>query len=211
MPPKPKFTKEEIINAALDFVRENGIEALTARSLGDRLGSSARPIFTVFENMEELTENVKNAAVEDYTKYISDSVNYTPAFKQFGIRMIQYAKMKPKLFQLIFMQEHSGIVSFEDLVFQSAQADVCIDIIEHKYSVKKEDARIIFRQTLLSNFGICCLIASNACRFSEKDIDEYLGASFAGALLFAKCESRDYFKIHPEKNNNEDNNENNKK
>ena len=51
MPPKAKFTREEIITSALQIVRENGIADVTARELGERLGSSARPIFTVFENM----------------------------------------------------------------------------------------------------------------------------------------------------------------
>ena len=58
MPPKPKFTREEIVAAALDIVRERGLKGLTARDLGARLGASARPIFTVFENMEDLTREV---------------------------------------------------------------------------------------------------------------------------------------------------------
>ena len=32
MPPKPMFTREEIVQAALDIVSERGIEALTAGS-----------------------------------------------------------------------------------------------------------------------------------------------------------------------------------
>ena len=48
MPPKFKFTKEEIINAALDLTRENGISSVTARRLGEKLGSSAKPIFQPF-------------------------------------------------------------------------------------------------------------------------------------------------------------------
>lgn len=64
MPPKAKFTKEQIVNAALDIIRENGTSELTARALGKRLGSSACPIFTVFDNMEEvLTETVKAAKI----------------------------------------------------------------------------------------------------------------------------------------------------
>lgn len=39
MPPKPRFTREEIV-AALDIVSRKGIEALTARELGETLGSS---------------------------------------------------------------------------------------------------------------------------------------------------------------------------
>ena len=44
MPPKPKFTKDEIVQAALEVVSQKGVEALTAKELGDALGSSARPI-----------------------------------------------------------------------------------------------------------------------------------------------------------------------
>ena len=35
MPPKPRFTREEIVDAALDIVLRKGIETLTARELGD--------------------------------------------------------------------------------------------------------------------------------------------------------------------------------
>lgn len=34
MPPKAKFTKAEIIEAALNIVRADGYEALTSRALG---------------------------------------------------------------------------------------------------------------------------------------------------------------------------------
>ncbi len=43
MPPKAKFTKAEIIEAALNIVRTDGYEALTSRALGtylDRLGKT---------------------------------------------------------------------------------------------------------------------------------------------------------------------------
>ena len=34
MPPKPKFTREEIIQAALTVVSQKGVDALTAREGG---------------------------------------------------------------------------------------------------------------------------------------------------------------------------------
>ena len=58
MPPKAKFTKEEIINAAFEITRRDGFDALTARSLAAELGSSPRPIFTVFSGMEEVQSAV---------------------------------------------------------------------------------------------------------------------------------------------------------
>lgn len=62
MPPKFKFTREEIIQAALDLTRESGIAAVTARGLGAKLGSSVKPIFSLFENMEEVQNEVLKAA-----------------------------------------------------------------------------------------------------------------------------------------------------
>ena len=49
MAPKNKFTKEEIICAALDVVRAGGIGALTAKAIADRLGVSTRPIFSYYK------------------------------------------------------------------------------------------------------------------------------------------------------------------
>ena len=42
------------MQAGLAIVREEGLSGLTARALGARLGSSARPVFTVFAGMEEV-------------------------------------------------------------------------------------------------------------------------------------------------------------
>lgn len=73
MPPKPKFTREEIIQAALTIVSQKGADALTAREVGEQLGSSARPIFTVFKNMEELQAEVRQAAMERFEARVAQT------------------------------------------------------------------------------------------------------------------------------------------
>ena len=69
MPPKAKFTREEIIDAAFGIVRRDGFEALTARALGAKLGSSPRPIFTVFRSMEEVQAEVVLRGRRLYEKF----------------------------------------------------------------------------------------------------------------------------------------------
>lgn len=66
MPPKPKFSREDIINAAFDIVQKNGTDAMTAREVGKYLGTSSTPIFTAFNDMSEL-----RAAVCDKAKRCS--------------------------------------------------------------------------------------------------------------------------------------------
>lgn len=58
MPPKFRFTKEEITDAAVVLVREKGMESLTARELASRLGASAKPIFGQFGSMREVRASV---------------------------------------------------------------------------------------------------------------------------------------------------------
>ena len=49
MPPKVKITKEDIANAALEIVRENGVSALNARAVALKLNSSTQPIFSNYD------------------------------------------------------------------------------------------------------------------------------------------------------------------
>lgn len=66
MPRKFMFTKEEIIASAFEIVREGGFSALTARSLAEKLGCSAKPIFGLFKSMDELSSEVKKMAEAYY-------------------------------------------------------------------------------------------------------------------------------------------------
>lgn len=68
------FTREEIIAAALNLTRKGGISALTARALGVELGSSSRPIFGLFKNMEEVQQEVFRAADALYQSYLKEGM-----------------------------------------------------------------------------------------------------------------------------------------
>ncbi len=70
MPPRAKFTREEIVDAGLRIVRRRGIGGVTARELGAELGSSARPVFTVFQSMEEVQAEIVKAAREVYNRSV---------------------------------------------------------------------------------------------------------------------------------------------
>ena len=68
MPPKNKFTREEMTRTALTIIREKGADALTAKAIAERLGTSTRPIFTCFGTMEEVRPE-KNPSCSDCCFY----------------------------------------------------------------------------------------------------------------------------------------------
>ena len=79
MPPKKKYTREQILNEALQMARKKGIDAVVARELGKALGTSSSPIFTAFKNMEELQREVRKRALMEFESYVKDALNFTPA------------------------------------------------------------------------------------------------------------------------------------
>ena len=80
MPPKPKFTRDEIVSAALALVRERGESALTAREVGKALGVSSSPIFTMFMDMDELKAAVRCEAKACFDLYMSVAEVFYPAY-----------------------------------------------------------------------------------------------------------------------------------
>lgn len=184
MPPKPKFSKEEIAAAALVIVKESGVEALTARELGSRLGSSARPIFTVFKSMEEVKWAARELALREFERYISDYDTYTPAFKRVGMQMVSYAVHEPELFKLLFMQEHPQGASFRTCLTELGEmAETCIRLISKDYALTETEARTLFEQMWVHAFGLGALCAMKVCDFTEAEIAEKLGQVFGGMVM----------------------------
>lgn len=190
MPPKPKFTREEIVSAALDVVSEKGMDALTARELGARLGSSARPIFTVFRNMEELQTEVRAAAMRRFEGYADKESGGMPEFKRAGMQMVMFAVEEPKLYQLLFMQENSAAVSFDDVFgCLGSTAEKCIDAICRDYGLTRQDAGTLFENVWVYTFGVGALCATGACRFSEERLGRMLTTQFQAMMMWVSSHS----------------------
>lgn len=201
MPPKPKFTKEEVIEAALELVSEKGMSALTSRDLGLRLGSSARPIFTVFRSMEEVQDEVKQAAVARFEQYAKKAMNYTPIFKQMGMQMILFAKEEPKLYQIAFMTDNHKVKCFEDIYKRLGDVSYqCIDVIQNDYGLTQSDAKKVFEHTWIYTFGIGTLCATGMCDFSEEQIIEMLGQNFMAMMKLTKSGKLNQPTVHPVEN-----------
>ena len=109
MPPKAKYTREEIVEAAFQLLREKGADALTARELADRLLTSPRPIFTAFGGMDELKSEVISKCCELYLSYCDaeKSSGKYPEYKALGMAYIRLAKEEKNVFKLLFMRDTS--------------------------------------------------------------------------------------------------------
>lgn len=188
MPPKAKYTREEIIQIALDIVADKGIGALNARNLGAAMGTSTRPVFTAFKNMNELVEEVKTAALHRFDEYAQNDVDPgAPAFKNVGLQMILFAAEQPKLFQLLYMTETENSVSFSNIFSKLGEtSEKCIGFIRRDYGLTEEEAKYLFRSVWINTFGIGVLIASRVCRYDEEEVSAMLSRHFMAVMALIK-------------------------
>jgi AcrR family transcriptional regulator len=100
MPPKFKFEKSEIIQAALEVVREHGWKGLTARSIAKVLDASSKPIYSYFSSVTALEEEVVKKAVELLYKYMTKKRTGDP-WHDHGIGYVLFGLEEKKLFMAV--------------------------------------------------------------------------------------------------------------
>ena len=187
MPPRPRFTREQIVDAALGLVSEEGIEHLTARELAKRLGTSPQPIFTVFEDMKQLRGAVIAAAAERFQAYVAQAQQYTHPFKQSGMQTIMFAEEEPKLYQLLLMSESDQPVSFEEMFARhGGDSKDFIAFIMSTYGLTREQAGALFQHVWIYTYGIGALVAARMCTFTEEELLTKLGVDFQAMLNYIK-------------------------
>lgn len=178
MPPKFKFTREEIIEKALNVTRAKGIGGLTARTLSAELGSSSKTIFGLFLNMEEVQKEVKKAAYALYKTYQRKAMaeGEYPPYKASGMAYITFAKEEKELFRLLFMCNRSG----ENKEDNREEIRPLLDIIMTDLGLTEEEAYIFHIEQWIYVHGIAAMIATDYLDWDTEFISRALSDVYQG-------------------------------
>ena len=182
MPPKVKFNKEKIVEAALAIVRERGIDALSARALGKKLGCSPQPIFSCFENMEEVQNAVTQSVKELYSDYIHEGLNEDVPFKGVGMKYIRFAKEEPNLFAVLFSSSKASDEATHYLPALDDNAEEVLARLQALYALSEEKARAVYNHIAVYTHGLAVLFAQKTCVFTMQDAGNMLTEAFAAFM-----------------------------
>lgn len=184
MPRQAQFSKEDIITVAFDLLRRNGPESLSARCICKEMGCSVSPLFTVFSNMDEIVRETLKAAEKYLDDYLCDVYDYMPAFKEFGIRMVQFAKKEPKLFQYLFLDKDINCTIAQSI------SKRCLGMQEKALNLTKEQSDFIYRQMWPFTCGIAFLCNKYPEIYTDQHVSEMLSTEFSSLMMFAKSGSK---------------------
>lgn len=178
MPPKFKFTKSEITETALHVTRESGISGLTARALAAKLGCSVKPIFGLFQNMEEVQKEVLKAAGNLYQSYMQEDISggKYPPYKASGMSYIRFAKEEKELFRLLFMRDRSN----ENRKENQEEIKPLLEMIQKNTGLSEEDARLFHLEMWLYVHGIATMIATSYLDWDTALISRVLTDGYEG-------------------------------
>lgn len=109
--------KVRIINAAMDIIHEGGIQSVSARALGNRIGMNSALIYRYFKDINEVILFACVHALREYTEEMSvehkkadesvggssDKALYLLSWELFS----KHAFRKPKEYHTIFFGKHS--------------------------------------------------------------------------------------------------------
>lgn len=169
MPPKAKYTRDEIIAIAYELVRD----------------------------MEELKAAVKERAEACFGSYMADAERYHPAYKRRGMQWVKFAQEEPLLFRMLFMQNMHGVDLDTALRKIPFDADTDIAIIMQDYRATRQQAEHLFRQMWIYTYGMCTLCAAKVCAFTEREIAQRLGEIFQGMIFVLRSDKAQEASIRP--------------
>ena len=173
MAPKNKFTKEEMVEAAMRVVRAKGIDGLTAKTMADELGTSTQPVFTAFGSMDTVRQDVYAAAVRVYDSYVDAGLKENIPFFGVGMQYIRFAWEEPELYRFLFLTQaqdpaYSAMTSMRHL-----QALVR-PTLTHVYHLTAAEADLYFRDLWFVAHSLSTLIVTGDCPYSDREIGQIL-------------------------------------
>ncbi len=178
MPPKTKISSNDVISAALSLVHEEGIRALNARRIADRLSCSTQPIFSNFTSMEALHSEVIAAASRLYQGFINEDMakGEYPPYKASGMAYIRFAKEEGELFKLLFMRDRAGERIDED----REGIRPLLDIIMKNLGINEDLAYIFHLELWVFVHGIASMIATGYLDWDISFISRALSDAYEG-------------------------------
>lgn len=173
MAPKNKFTKEEMVNAALKVVRLNGIDRLTAKTMADELGTSTQPIFTAFGSMDTVRQEIYDSAIRLYDKYTTAGLKEKIPFLGVGMQYIRFAWDEPELYRFLFLTRTQNNKYSAMTAMRRLQALVRPTLM-NVYRITAEEADIYFRDLWFVVHSLSTLIVTGDCPYSDREIGQIL-------------------------------------
>ena len=184
MPPKPKITREMVVDAVLDLIREGGVDAVTVRAVASRLGCSTQPVMYHFTTVEELKRAAYAHADALHTAFMMTKMPDEDPVLSLGLNYIRFAIREPRLFRFLFQSGYANERSLTEMI-DSEEILPVLGAMAEGAGLPLEKTKQVFLTVGVFTHGYACLIANNGLDYDEATVAEHLTRALEGAMMAA--------------------------
>ena len=192
MPKQTQTSREDVINAGLKIIKEEGIEGVNARAIAKILNTSVHPIFHHFKNMEELKKNLFNEALEIYKGYIQQEKDPNYTYRLMGLNYIKFAKEQPNVFKMLFMSETNMTVN--NFMMSDKAYEYIEKIISSETKMDKEEILSFHKKMWFFTHGIATLVANKTCTLTDDELNILLVDEFFALMKLQEFKKTEQWK-----------------
>lgn len=179
MPPV-RIKREDIIKGTIKYIKTNGIENLSARTLARSIKCSTQPLFKQFENMEDLKSTVFKDVNKLHKSYLEKGRDrHQIPFIGIGLAYIDFAKKEPNLFRFLFLSSNTKCNNILDMV-ESGEGKEYIELIKTTTGIPDELSKQLYINIWLIIHGIACMTSTDKSAISEEECETILVDAFKG-------------------------------
>ena len=169
MPASCKLSREEIVKKAVVMVNKKGWDSINARDLAKALKISTKPLYRIYQNMEEIKEDMYKEIYKQYDEFITSRVDNKKALVTLCVAYVEFAKLYKNLFISLFLSDNLKWKSIDDVLNEKWNQGAIINLV-NKQGYTFDEAKDIFMHLWLYANGLATLIATNQIDIDDKEI-----------------------------------------
>ena len=189
MPAVKKVSREAIIDAAVEVLRESGAAAINARSVAKKLGCSTQPIYLSFRSMDELKVDMTERAIELHTRHVREWLNILDAdgscykehshYSSFGIGFVKFAADEKYLFRWLYLDGVQPGQYRNDVLL----SDIIAAIV-NEYGYTEELARKLHQDMAYYSYGLAIMANTGHLQLTDEEILAAFRREFTALTAF---------------------------
>ena len=169
MPAVVELSKERIVKVAVKIVNDKGWESVNARSLAKALGVSTKPLYRIYNNMDEIKEDIYKEISHQYDEFITSRIDSKKALLTLWIAYVEFAQEYKNLFISLFLSNNLKWKSIENVLDEKWNQGAIINLV-NKHGLSFEQAKNLFMNLWLYANGLATLIATNEITIDKNEI-----------------------------------------
>ena len=181
MPAVRKASREQIIDAAVEVLRDDGFSAINARSVARKLGCSTQPIYFSFQNMDELKAALTQRAIELHTQRVRDSLRTHKGndsrYSSYGMGFVRFAAEEKQLFRWLYLEGHQLGPYQNDVLLPEV-----IAVIVEEFGYREEIARRLHQDMIYFSYGLAILANTDHLNLTETELREAFRREFRALI-----------------------------